>query len=285
MNLSTSLLRASLAEMLGTGLLVFIGLGSVHAAVLTDAQQGVWQIAVVWGLGIAASIYCTAAVSGAHLNPAVTIAFAVWKKFPWSRVPSYILSQVAGAFFAAAVLFILFSQHLSLREARMQVVRGEPGSIVTAMCYGEYFPSPGRMDGTRPFSLKEHEALQQLVGIPQAFLAEAIGTMILVLVIFAVTDAKNSGAPGSNLAPVMIGMTVACLISIFAPLTQAGFNPARDFGPRFFSSLAGWGQIAWTLPGHASWFTVYLLAPCVGGVVGGGAYQTLIQLQKPSNQK
>jgi len=280
MTYHTSIVRASIAEAVGTGLLVFIGLGAVHAAVLTDAQQGIWQVAVVWGLGIAAAIYCTAKTSGAHLNPAVTLALAIWRGFPWSRVPCYVIAQVIGSFIAACLLFLLFSQHHSLRENRFQVERGQPGSIVTAMCYGEFFPNPGRMDSSRPYSASDHEELQRLVSLPQAFLGEMLGTMILVFVIFALSDPKNDQAPGANLAPLVIGMTVACLISIFAPLTQACFNPARDFGPRLFSSLAGWGSVAWDLPGPASWFTVYLLAPCVGSVVGGCTYRFLIEDRK-----
>lgn len=275
-----SILRASLAEALGTGLLVFIGLGAVHAAVLTAAQQGLWQVAVVWGLGIAAAVYCTASVSGAHLNPAVTVAMVVWRQFPSHQAIPYIIGQVLGSFGAAALLFVMFSQHVAQREEQMQVVRGQPGSVVTAMCYGEYFPNPGRLDSSKPYSSVEHEKLQSLLTLPQAFLAEAIGTMILVLVIFALSDPNNEFAVTSNLAPVMIGMTVACLISIIAPLTQACFNPARDFGPRLFSSLAGWGNIVWNSPMPYAWLVIYIVAPCVGAVTGGGLYRFLIEEPK-----
>src|SRR3954469_10356820 len=92
-------------EFVGTFLLVFFGCGSVAAAVLTGAQVGIFQVAIVWGLGIATAIYLTGSVSGAHLNPAVTIALATWSGLPWSRVPRYVLAQFAGAFAASAVLF------------------------------------------------------------------------------------------------------------------------------------------------------------------------------------
>src|ERR1700678_3533404 len=95
-------------EVLGTFLLVFFGCGSVCAAVTTGAQVGVFQVAIVWGLGIATAIYLTAALSGAHLNPAVTISLAVWGGFPQSRVPGYIVTQLAGAFVAAAVLYAIY---------------------------------------------------------------------------------------------------------------------------------------------------------------------------------
>ncbi|OYV06952.1 MAG: aquaporin, partial [Verrucomicrobiales bacterium VVV1] len=90
-------------ELLGTFILVFFGCGSVAAAVTTGAQVGVFQVAIVWGLGVATAIGMTGHLSGAHLNPAVTIAFAVWRDFPWRKVPGYVVSQMAGAFLAAAV--------------------------------------------------------------------------------------------------------------------------------------------------------------------------------------
>ena len=96
-----TLLRKCLAEVAGTFILVFFGVGSVHAAVLTGAQQGLWQVAVVWGVAISLAIYATGALSGAHMNPAMTASFAVFRGFPWRQVPAYVLSQFVGAFLAA----------------------------------------------------------------------------------------------------------------------------------------------------------------------------------------
>src|SRR6185436_17162488 len=104
-------------EFFGTFLLVFFGCGSVAAAVLTGAQVGIFQVAIVWGLGIATAIYLTATLSGAHLNPAVTLSMAVWSGFPKSRVIPYIATQLAGAFAAAAVLFFIFGNALGTFEA------------------------------------------------------------------------------------------------------------------------------------------------------------------------
>ena len=106
-----------------------------------------------------------------------------------------------------------------------------------------------------------------------AFLAELFGTLILGFVVFALTDERNRGKPAAGQAPIFIGLTVAVLISVIAPLTQACFNPARDFGPRLFASLAGWGSVA--LPGQDdwSWLTVYIVAPILGAACGGGLYE------------
>src|SRR5207244_8701168 len=94
-----------------------------------------------------------------------------------------------------------------------------------------------------------------------AFIAETIGTLIVALVVFALTDPRNAAAPLARLAPVFIGLTVALLISVIAPLTQACFNPARDFGPRLVAWLGGWGVLALPGPrGSSYFFTVYILA-------------------------
>jgi glycerol uptake facilitator protein len=265
-----------LAEVIGTFLLVFFGCGAVHAAVLAGAQSGVWQVAVVWGVAISVAIYVVGAISGSHINPAISIAYAGWGRFPWRLVPAYVVSQFVGAFLAAAVLFLFYSGFLAEKERVKGVVRGQPGSEITAMCYGEYFPNPGPIAGTdKVYDRAEHERLNESVSEPLAFGVEVLGTLILTLAVFALTDERNQVSPLARLAPIFIGLTVAILISVLAPLTQACFNPARDFGPRLFAALAGWGKIA--LPGRGTGFlTVYIIAPIVGGVLGGGLYARVI---------
>src|SRR5438477_6439027 len=104
----SSSLRILLAEGLGTFILVLFGCGAVHAAVLTGAQTGLWQVAIVWGMGVMLAAYSVGGVSGAHINPAMTIALAVWGRFPWSRVGPYIAVQLCGAFLAAAALYVVY---------------------------------------------------------------------------------------------------------------------------------------------------------------------------------
>jgi glycerol uptake facilitator protein len=270
------------AEAFGTFLLVFLGTGAVHVAILTGNLSGLWQVAVVWAIAIMLAIYIVGGVSGAHINPAITLSLAVWGRFAWRDVVFYIVSQFVGAFVASAVLFFLYGPFLTEKENAKHVARGQPGSEITAMCYGEYFPDPGRMaDGAEAYKRNEHERLNELVPESAAFTAETLGTLILALVVFAVTDPRNVAAPLSRLAPVFIGLTVAALISVIAPLTQACFNPARDFGPRVFASLAGWGQIALPGPRGIGTFTVYLIAPILGAILGGGVYRYLIQPALP----
>jgi glycerol uptake facilitator protein len=280
-----SLRNCFLAEVLGTFLLVLFGCGAVHVDVLAGALTGLWQVGIAWGLAIMLATYTIGPISGAHINPAITVGLAAWGEFPWRKVPAYVAAQLVGAFAAAAVLFGLWSPMLAAKEASTKVevsgasqtvVRGQPGSEVTAMCYGEYFPNPGPLfDGAAPFSLPRQAEFNRRVPHLAAFLAEVLGTAILALVVCAVTNASLPLGP-KNLAPAFIGLAVAALICIIAPLTQACFNPARDFGPRLFAALAGWGKIA--LPGvnGIGFVTVYILAPLLGGVAGIGLYQRWI---------
>jgi glycerol uptake facilitator protein len=278
-----SLPARCLAETIGTFLLVFFGCGAVHVAVLTGALSGLWQVAVVWAVSIMLAIYVVGGISGAHINPAITLSLAVWGRFSWRDVAPYIASQFVGAFVAAAVLFALYGPFLADKERAKGVQRGQPGSEITAMCYGEYFPNPGRMgDGTDAYKREEHERLNALVPESAAFAGEALGTLILALVVFAVTDPRNPAAPTSRLAAVFIGLTVAALIVVIAPLTQACFNPARDFGPRVFAYFVGWGEIALPGPRGAGTFTVYLVAPIFGAILGGGVYRYLLQAALPT---
>ena len=208
-------------------------IGSVAAAVLTGAQVGIWQVAVVWGFGVTLAIYATAAISGAHLNPAVSLAFAIFRhrEFPVSRLVPYWASQLAGAVLAGLVILGLSGPFIVRYESELGITRGAPGSQLSAMVFGEYFPNPAI------FGVGEDAAT--LISPWGAALVEGAGTAILVFVIFALIDPRSAGLPTRRFAPFFIGFTVAVLISVFSPLTQAGWNPARDLGPRL---VAYWGD-------------------------------------------
>jgi len=264
-------MRAYVAELAGTFILVFFGVGSVHAAVLCGAQSGLWQVAVVWGVAVALAIYAFGAASGAHLNPAMTAAFAVFRKFPLRQVPGYMLSQLTGAILAALVLYALFSGMIAHFEADNGITRGAAGSELSGMVYGEYFPNPAmaKVNGWSP----------EVVTVWTAMLGEFVGTAFLAFFIFAITDTHNNGKPGKKLLPLFIGLSVAIIISIIAPLTQAGLNPARDFGPRLVAWMMGWGDVA--IPGpRGGFFTVYILSPIAGGLLGGLLYGLLTDYRR-----
>ncbi|MDQ3120227.1 MAG: aquaporin [Verrucomicrobiota bacterium] len=257
----------AIGEFFGTFLLVFFGCGSVCAAVTTGAQVGVFQVAIVWGLGIATAIYLTGSLSSAHLNPAVTIASAVWSRFPTKLVLPYIAVQLLGAFTAAALLYFIFSGAIAAYETKNRIERGAAGSEATAMVFGEYFPNP---DGKALTA-----AARNTMSHGAAFGAEIIGTAILVLVIFCVTDERNATRP-QLLTAATIGLTVTLLISLLGPLTMACLNPARDLGPRLFSAVAGWRGIPFSTNG-LGWLTVYIIAPIAGGLLGGAIYRVFFR--------
>jgi glycerol uptake facilitator protein len=272
-------IRVLLAEGLGTFILILFGCGAVHSTVLTGAQSGVWQVAIVWGAGVALAAYCVGGISGAHINPAITIALATWGRFSWGKVGPYIGVQLLGAFLAAAVLYGIFRPSIDAKHEQLGVKKGDPGSIITASCYGEFYPTPGSaaLDVQSRWSDNNWKAYQVRVTFQEAFIAEVVCTAVLALVVFAVTDGRNGGAPAPYLAPLVCGLTVAALISVIGPLTQCCLNPARDFGPRLFTYVAGWGSAVIPGPNGHGIFTVYILAPILGAVIGGGIYDRLLQ--------
>lgn len=243
--------REFVGEALGTFVLVLFGCGSVAVTVLFDANLGLMQVALAWGIGVTLAIYITRHLSCAHLNPAVSVGMAVGGRMVLRRLPVYVTAQLLGAVLAALVLYALFSPSLAAYESAHGIVRGAAGSEQTAMMFGEFYPPPGSA---------------AVVGLPLAMAAEALGTFLLVLMIFALTEGCNVGRPDDALAPVFIGLTVTSIIGLIAPLTQAGLNPARDLGPRLVAWLAGWDGSAF--PDRVGgFFWVYVLAPILGGAI------------------
>lgn len=268
-SLSHVTLRGVVGEYIGTFVLVFFGVGVVNAAVVTGAQVGLWQVAVVWAIGVSLGIYASASLSGAHLNPAITLVAIVYDRFPIRRALGFVMAQLAGAISASLLLYAMFAEAIVEFERRHGLLRGGPGSERSAMVFGEYFPNPG-VFGTA-------EDAWRIVGPQAAFVTEMVGTAMLAFLIAALTHPRNTNKPPAAVQAVFIGIGVAAIISVLAPLTQAGLNPARDFGPRLVSWFLGWDEIA--IPGpRGGWFTVYILAPCIGALLGGGLYRWLAKL-------
>jgi glycerol uptake facilitator protein len=216
-------------------------------------------------LGVTAAIYVAAPVSGAHLNPAVSLALALYRPrvLPMRRLLPYWAFQLAGATLAGLVILLTFGRLLARFEQREGLTRGAPGSERAAMIFGQYFPNPA-IFGTGPQAA-------EVVSPWQAVAVEALGTGILVLVIFALSDGRGRWQSPPWLIPPLIGLTVGVLIAVFAPLTQAGWNPAGDLGPRLVAFLAGFGSVAF--PGPRSGFWVYLVGPLLGGSLAGLLYE------------
>jgi glycerol uptake facilitator protein len=250
-------------EMIGTFLLVFFGCGAVAVTVLFGALSGLLQIALVWGIAVTLAIYATRHLCCAHLNPAVSIAMVAAGRMRANRLPGYLAGQFGGAFIAAALLYLLFADSIAQYEALHGIVRGAPASVQTAMIFGEFYPNPGAGNAA-------------VVSSFTAFMAEAMGTFALVFLIFSLTEGCNLGRPDDRLVPLFIGLTVAVIIAVIAPLTQAGMNPARDLAPRLFAIMAGWGTAA--LPDRGLGFlTIYVLAPISGGLLAAFLFTRMIE--------
>ncbi|MDR1729077.1 MAG: aquaporin family protein [Prevotellaceae bacterium] len=238
-------------EMLGTFILVLFGCGSVAVSVLFGEYAGILQIGIAWGFGVMLAIYLTRHLSCAHLNPAVSISMVVSKRMAIGKLPAYLTAQLLGAFLAGWAIFLLFNPSIEAYEATHGILRGSAESVATAKMFGEYYIQPG---GTA------------VVSMPLAIAAEAFGAFLLVLLIFALTEDCNVGRPSNAMTPVFIGFTVTSVICLVAPLTQAGLNPARDFGPRLVAWITGWGNAAFP-DSCGGFFWVYILGPVIGGVV------------------
>ncbi|BAP78836.1 glycerol uptake facilitator protein [Pseudomonas sp. MT-1] len=255
-NPSTPTLRGQcIAEFLGTALLIFFGTGCVAALKLGGADLGLWEISVIWGIGVSMGVYLAAGVSGAHLNPAVSIALWLFGTFERNKVPAYILAQTAGAFCAAALVYGLYSSLFFDFEQAQQMTRGSVASLELASVFSTY-PHPS-------------------LSIGQAFLVEVVITAILLGMIMALTDDGN-GLPRGPLAPLLIGLLIAVIGGAMGPLTGFAMNPARDFGPKLMTFFAGWGQVAFTGGRDIPYFLVPLIAPVIGACLGAAGYKALI---------
>jgi len=262
--------REFIGEALGTFVLVLFGCGSVAVSVLFDAHRGLMQVALAWGIGVTLAIYLTRHLSCAHLNPAVSLAMVVSRRMSARKLPVYLIAQFTGAALAGLALYALFAPSIAAYETAHGIVRGTRESVRTAMIFGEFYPNPGAA---------------AVVSLPLAMAAEAFGTFLLTLMIFALTEGCNVGRPDHALAPVFIGLTVTSIISLIAPLTQAGLNPARDLGPRLVAWLAGWGGAAF--PDRVGgFFHVYVLAPSLGGVAASLFFVRALEpaMKRPSQR-
>ncbi len=217
--MSNALWREVLAEVFGTFILIVFGVGVVAQVVLSKGAAGsMLSINIAWGLAVTMGCYVSAGVTGAHLNPAVTLALAAHRRFPWSKVLPYSLAQLAGAFAASAVVFLTYHDALNAFDGGIRQVLGPQG---TAGIWATY---------PQPF----------LRVFPGGFIDQVVGTALLVGVIFGITDTRNSPAP-AGMAPVVVGLLVVLIGATFGFNSGYAINPARDFGPRLFTFVAGWG--------------------------------------------
>lgn len=234
------------AEFAGTCILILFGVGVVAQVVTGAGAAGDHDsIAWAWGLGVTLGVYVSARISGAHLNPAVTVALAAFQGFEWRKVLPYSLAQTAGAFVAALIVRFTYANQIDAMDPNHTKTQGIFSTL----------PGPH-------------------VSITTAFFDQIVGTAILVFVIFALTNARNN-PPLSNLGPLLVGLLVVAIGMAWGSNAGYAINPARDFGPRLASWITGYGNAMKTMDG--TWyFWLPIVAPIVGGLVGGGLFKVLI---------
>lgn len=262
-----------IAEFLGTMVLILFGDGAV--ALVLGAGNGVFNtnplfnnwmvIALGWGLAVTFGVYVAGAVSGAHINPAVTLAFALRRNFPWWKVVPYWVAQVVGAYVGAAIVYFNYSGLLSAYQSKFHIIRGVTGI--------NDLSSPAVTEAKIFYTLP-----QPFVSIPAAFADQVLGTALLVGLIFAVVDLLNQPVQ-SNLAPFIIGLIVVAVGLSFGLNAGFAINPARDFGPRLFALTVGFGRLA--IPGPSAYFWVPIVGPLIGAIAGalvydGGIHSVLV---------
>jgi len=263
------------AEFLGTAVLIAFGDGVVAMAVAALNQSGRaanestiflasgdWLL-ITWGWAMAVvfGVYVAGGISGAHINPAVTLALAFKRQFPWGKVLPYMAAQVIGAFVGAALVYLVYHNAIASFEATNNITRGAPDSNTTFSIFAT-FPAAYYNGG--------------MIG---PLIDQIVGTMFLVIFVFALTDPLNQ-APRANLAPLLVGLAVAAIGMSYGANAGYAINPARDFGPRIWALVAGWGQVAFpgTVKGaFTAYFWVPIVGPLVGGVIGAYIYDFFIK--------
>jgi MIP family channel proteins len=253
--------REAAAEFLGTFILIVFGVGVVAQAVLSAGGAGSpLAINIGWGIAVMLGVYTAFGVSGAHLNPAVTLALAVKRGFPWSKVGTYWAAQFLGAFAASLVVYITYYEALNNYDGG---VRQVVGSLRTAGIWATY---------PQDF----------LSTFPGGFIDQVVGTALLLIGVVAITDNRNN-APAPGVVPVVIGLLVVAIGMSFGFNSGYAINPARDFGPRMFTALAGWGTAVFTAGN--GWWWVPIVAPLAGGVIGIYVYDLFVATHHPTGTR
>lgn len=255
-----SLPARMLGEFTGLFLMTSIGLMTVATAI-TSGAYGLFELSIAFAFTIMVIILVVGAVSGAHINPAITLALAAFGRFPWREVPAYIGAQVAGGVVGSLVLYYLYRAPIEAFEAANGIERGEPASTLSAMIFHCFSPNPA-IAAANGWDM-------DLIGTPGALAAEAFGTFVLALALFLMLDNRNAFAPSPRSFALIIGLVVGFIIMVLAPLTMSGINPARDLGPRIATFLLGWGDVSFPGVGPAWW--VWTVGPIIGALLGGAA--------------
>ncbi|WP_327292268.1 MIP/aquaporin family protein [Streptomyces sp. NBC_01198] len=254
----SALIGEMAAEFAGTMILILIGVGVVAQVVaggaLTDPKGGLGDhdsISWAWGLGVTLGVYVAARLSGAHLNPAVTLTLATFKGFSWQKVVPYWIAQFLGAFVAALIVRWNYTEILG---------HADPGHTIKTQTVFATLPGNGSLTA----------------GVHEwgAFRDQVIGTAILLMLVLAVTDVLNT-PPGANLGAFIVGLIVVAIGMAYGANAGYAINPARDLGPRLASYITGY-HTAWRDQWGNLYFWVPVFGPFAGGLIGGAIYKIFV---------
>jgi glycerol uptake facilitator protein len=269
----TTLTQELLAEFLGTFVLIVFGVGVVAQITLTDKGGGFLSITWAWGIAVTMGVYVAGGVSGAHINPAVTLAFAMTRGFAWGKVIPYWIAQTAGAFVAAALVFLVYRESFDAIGYGIPWIKDNIDPTAhpfgTAGIFATY---AGFTDGAKGFG-------SQPIGWPTGLIDQIVGTMLLTLVLAGVIDVRNTAA-GANLGPFIIGLIVVVIGMTFGANYGYAINPARDLGPRIFTLFThGFDVFNATGPNY---FWVPIIGPLIGGPLGVYVYDWFVGRMLPA---
>ncbi|XP_076592985.1 aquaporin-10a isoform X3 [Chaetodon auriga] len=251
-----ALVRECMAEFLGTFVLLLFGC-SASAQVKTSREtKGQFlSVNMAFSVGVMSAMYLTKGITGAHLNPAVTLSFCVFGQARWGRLVPYCLSQLLGAYMASGLVYLVYYDAIMAFSGGVLTVYG-PNE--TASIFATY-PS-------------------EYITMGRSFLDQVVGTGMLMLCILCLNEKRNTPAP-SELIPVIVAVIVLGISMSMSANCGAAINPARDLGPRLFTLTAGWGVEVFTCYNY--WFWVPLVAPPLGAVIGTLMYKIFIDWQLP----
>ncbi|XP_071516917.1 aquaporin-9-like isoform X2 [Panulirus ornatus] len=270
LRLKNQMAREFLAELLGTFILILFGDASVAQSVLTNKANGdFFSINWGWGLAVTLAVLVSGGVSGGHVNPAVTLAMAVWGKHPWVKVPVYMVAQYLGAFLASALLYGVYLNALDGFEPER--------TLATAGIWATYPGAITNVNGT---------VVSNFLSSGNGFGDQVVGTMLLLICVCAITDGRNMEVP-KYLVPLLVGFTVLNIGVCFGFNCGYAINPARDLAPRLFTLIAGWGEAPFTAMTKDGlvWWWVPLVGPHIGAVLGVMIYLFFIEMHHPEAQE
>lgn len=248
--------REYFAEFFGVMILIIFGAGvdcqvvlSSSTAVASSQKGSYLSISFGWAIGTALGVWVSGGISGGHINPAVTLALATWRGFPWRKVPGYIFAQLMGGLCGAGVVYANYFHAIDLYE-------GGPGirTLNTAGLFSTY-------------------ALDYMTSV-SCFFSEFMATAVLVIMVFAFTDKRNSPPP-AGLVPLCLFVLILGIGACLGMETGYAINPARDLGPRLLTSMVGYGKAVYTYRSQY-WLWCPVLAPICGAQVGAALYDTFL---------